>query len=192
MHPPTRLLSILLLLLLLHPTKTLTFALTLTDPAPAPAPAPLTAPLTAPLPLPLPSTTTSSPPLNSSSNYLGIECYHLLPYTLSLTTCQPLFAALLSTSSSRGGDAYTPHQYRNGWRFRRGVEPCTITLLSPERTDRRVSVSVAEVIVYASEVLGACADGEAGEGGQGTGTGTGGANTFRGRWRVAVSRFPLD
>lgn len=53
-----------------------------------------------------------------------------------------------------------------------------------------MSVSVAEVVVYASEVLGACGEGEAGE--AGAGTGTGGANTFRGRWRVAVSRFPLD
>ncbi|CAF9941437.1 MAG: hypothetical protein ALECFALPRED_009141 [Alectoria fallacina] len=170
MYPPIALLSILLLLL--HPT---TLALIL------PAPAHLTPPF------PLPSTT--SPTLNTSSNFLGIECYHLQPYTIDLTTCQPLFAAMLR---SGGGDVYAAHQYGNGWRFRKGAEPCTITLLSPERTDRRVSVSVADVVVYATEVLGACC-GEAGPGaGTGTGTGTGGANTFRGRWRVAVSRFPLD
>lgn len=115
--------------------------------------------------------TTRNPP-----NFLGIECYHLLPDTVNLETCQPLFASLL-----QAGDAYEERKWWNGWHFRRGLDPCTITLSSPDRKDRRVSISLADVVVFTTEVLRTCRE-----------TGTGGADTFRGTWRVAVTRFPLD
>lgn len=64
-----------------------------------------------------------------------------------------------------------------------GTDPCTITVFSPDRKERRVRISAAEMVVYAEGVLKTCAE---------TGTGTGGANTFRGSWRVAVTRNPIE
>ena len=115
--------------------------------------------------------TTLNPP-----NFLGVECYHLVPNTVDLEDCQPLFASLVQS-----GDVYKERNWWNGWHFRRGVDPCTITLSSPDRKDRRVSISVADMVVFATDVLRTCRE-----------TGTGGANTFRGTWRVVITRVPLE
>ena len=109
---------------------------------------------------------------NPSSNFLGVECYHLLPETVDLIACQPLFARLL-----RDGRAYEEVQLRNGFRCQTGVDPCTIMVSSPDRRhDRRVSISMADLVVFATEVLETCA--------------TGGAYVFRGNWRVVVTKYP--
>lgn len=44
-----------------------------------------------------------------------------------------------------------------------------------------IRVSIADVYMHASEVLRTCWEG-----------GTGGANTFQGRWKVEVTKYPLD
>lgn len=113
---------------------------------------------------------------NYSSNFLGVVCYHLVPDTVDLHLCQPLFARLMQR-----GNPYEEMAWWNGWHFRRGIEPCIITLSSPVRQDRRVRISLADVVVYASEVLRTCQE-----------TSTGGANTFQGTWRVVVTRYPLE
>lgn len=121
------------------------------------------------------STTTIPAPHNnpnSSTNYLGVECYHLAPDTVDLLACQPLFARLF-----RDGRAYEEMSWGNGFRFRSGGEPCVVTLSSPDRKDRVVSISKADVVLYATEVLESCE--------------TGGASTFERGWRVAVTRFPV-
>ncbi len=86
---------------------------------------------------------------DSPSNFLGVNCYHLLPAdTVNLGTCQNLFAHLF-----RGGDAYEEHDWWNGWRFRLGWQPCTITLSSPDKQDRMVKMSTAEVGSYFSDLI---------------------------------------
>ncbi len=44
-----------------------------------------------------------------------------------------------------------------------------------------IRVSIADVYMYASEVLRTCREG-----------GTGGANTFQGGWKVEVTKFPVE
>lgn len=113
---------------------------------------------------------------NPSSNFLGVECYHLLPDTVNLVACQPLFTKLL-----RDGRAYEEVQLRNGFRSQTGTDPCTIMLSSPDRRhDRSVRVSMADLVVLATEVLNTCKEEE-----------TGGAYVFRGKWRVVVTKFPI-
>lgn len=132
------------------------------------------------------ATTTSSvataPPHNithSPLTFLGVNCYHLLPDTVDLTSCQSVFANML-----REGNIYEQHNWWNGWQFRTGRRgPCTITLSSaaPEDHFRMVRVSIAEVMMYATEVLQSCRE-----------TRTGGANTFEGSWKVEVTKYPLE
>lgn len=112
-----------------------------------------------------------------ADDFLGVHCYHLpLPSdTVNLELCQPLFARLL-----RDGNVYEERGWWNGWLFRRPGEPCTVALSSPERRDLRVRISLAEVVVFAMEVLQTCSE-----------NGVGGANTFQGEWRVVVTRNPL-
>lgn len=115
--------------------------------------------------------------IDHSSNFLGVECYHLLPDTVSLISCQPLFARLLQNRR-----AYEQSSLRNGFRVRRGIDPCTVMLTSPDRRgDRRVRIALAEVVVYASEVLRTCQEND-----------TGGAYVFQGNWRVVVTKYPLE
>lgn len=116
------------------------------------------------------TTTTHNP-----ANFLGIECYHLLPNTVTLASCQPVFAQLF-----RGGDVYKERGWWNGCRFREGIEPCTIAISSPDRKDHRVRISLADVVVYATQVLQTCTEED-----------TGGAYTFQGSWRVVVTRDPI-
>lgn len=107
--------------------------------------------------------------------FLGVDCYHLEPDTVNQQLCQTTFAKML-----RRGEAYETQQWWNGWQFRASSRaPCTITLSSPLRDDRRrmIGISIADIIQYAIEVLESCQ--------------TGGANTFDGAWRVEVSKDPL-
>lgn len=114
---------------------------------------------------------------DSSSNFLGVECYHLLPDTVDLIACQPLFAKLL-----RDGRAYEERNLYNGFRCQMGIEPCVIMVSSPDRRhDRRVRISLAEMVTFATEVLINCLENE-----------TGGANVFRGDWRVVVTKYPIN
>ncbi|KAL8789554.1 MAG: hypothetical protein Q9195_006781 [Heterodermia aff. obscurata] len=110
----------------------------------------------------------------SSLSFLGIDCYHLSPSTepVSLLTCQPLFAALVSH-----GHIYKPKHFYNGYNLQTGQEPCVIRIFSPAKEDRvlKIELSVAQIISYATEVLQSC-------------PGTGGANVFEGSWRVGVSK----
>ncbi len=108
-------------------------------------------------------------------NFLGVHCYHLLPDTVDLEMCQPLFAWLLHDF-----DAYKEKRYWNGWRFQRGSNPCTIALSSPDRKDSHVRMSMAAIVMYATEVLQTCRE-----------TSTGGANVFDGNWRVAITKYAL-
>lgn len=110
-------------------------------------------------------------------NFLGVECYHLLPETVTLLTCQPLFARLVE-----GGDVYEKLHLWNGWICKASHESCVIKIESPARQDRRkrVSISLAQIIRYATEVLETCRE-----------TQTGGANVFEGSWRVVVTRDVL-
>lgn len=110
--------------------------------------------------------TTSSP-----ADFLGVECYHLKPEIIDLHTCQPLL-----TSIFEAGHVYEKNSFPNGWYFRKGNNPCIIKLESPAREDRyaRISISIAEIVRYTTEVLENCE--------------TGGANNFLGSWRVVVTR----
>lgn len=119
----------------------------------------------------LQNTTTTHNPVT----FLGIDCYHLPPHTVDLSACQPVFAHLF-----RQGDVYTEKEWWNGCRFREGIEPCTIAISSPDRKDRRVRLSLADVVLYATQVLETCRE-----------MGTGGANVFQGNWRVVVTRDPI-
>ena len=114
---------------------------------------------------------------HSSSNFIGVECYHLLPDTVNLISCQPLFARLL-----QGGRAYEEITFRNGFRCLDSIDPCVITVSSPDRRhDHTVRISIAELVVFATEVLETCKENE-----------TGGANVFRGNWRVVVTKYPVN
>lgn len=122
----------------------------------------------------LPHNTTHSP-----LTFLGVDCYHLLPDTVNLISCQPLFAKMLQE-----GNPYEQHNWWNGWQFRTGRRgPCTITLSSaaPDDHRRMIRVSIADVMTYATEVLQSCQESR-----------TGGANTFEGSWKVEVTKYPLD
>lgn len=76
------------------------------------------------------------------------------------------------------GHVYEGRSVRNGMRLRVGTDPCAIMVSSPNRGDRQIILSWATVVVLATEVLQGCD--------------TGGAYTFRGTWRVAVTRLPID
>lgn len=106
--------------------------------------------------------------------FLGVNCYYLQPATVDLQTCQPLFAKMFG-----GGHVYERHQFYSGYWFQSGYEPCVIQISATAREDRRakVSISIAEVVSYASEVLETCRE-----------SGSGGANTFQRSWQVVVTR----
>lgn len=142
-------------------------------------------PLTSPNPPPTYNSTTTPQPQQQqnttttplSSNFLGIECYHLIPSTVTLLACQPLFAKLLSM-----GDAYEENYFRNGFQARINQNPCTLSLSSPDRKlEHNVRVAMADMVIYATEILEECTE-----------IGTGGAYVFRGSWRVVVTRDPVD
>jgi hypothetical protein len=105
-------------------------------------------------------------------NFLGVDCYHLQPSTVSENLCQPLFAKLVER-----GDAYEERDLPNGWRFRHGHDPCVIMLSSPSRKDRRVKITAAHMLLYATEILQTCQE-----------SSTGGAYTFVGTWQLVVTR----
>ncbi|KAL6722036.1 hypothetical protein ACLMJK_001141 [Lecanora helva] len=118
---------------------------------------------------------TAAAPLNSTHipvRFLGVNCYYLKPHTVNLQACQPLFASLVA-----GGNVYEKKELGNRSRFRFDNEPCTIEIKSPNREDRKVSISIADIILLATEVLETCKK-----------TSTGGAYTFEGAWQVAVTR----
>lgn len=108
----------------------------------------------------------------SPGNFLGINCYHLQPSTVSENSCQPLFAKLVEH-----GDAYKEKEYPNGWRYQPGHDPCVIMLSSPSRKDRRVKITAAHMLLYAMEILQTCQE-----------SSTGGAYTFVGNWQLVVTR----
>lgn len=109
--------------------------------------------------------------------FLGVDCYHLLPDTVTLETCQPLFAKLVNA-----GSVYEKYRLYDGWSFRAVNEPCFIKIENPIREQRRerVSLSMADILMYATEVLRTCQE-----------PGTGGSNTFKGAWRVVVTKHPV-
>ncbi len=108
----------------------------------------------------------------SPENFLGVDCYHLQPSTVSEISCQSLFAKLVER-----GDPYEERDLPNGWRFRHGHDPCVIMLSSPSREDRRVKITAAHMLLYATEILRTCQE-----------SSTGGAYTFVGTWQLVVTR----
>ncbi|KAL8918872.1 MAG: hypothetical protein Q9208_007129 [Pyrenodesmia sp. 3 TL-2023] len=129
---------------------------------------------------PIPPSSPRNSTTPSPSNFLGVSCYSLDPATstVSLLTCQRLFAWLVAR-----GDIYTEQTLYNGWRFKapsaRGDDDnnhCIVGVTSPLRADavRSVRVSFANILTWASEVLRECE--------------TGGANVFQGEWRLEVTR----
>ena len=116
-----------------------------------------------------PPNTNSNP-----SNFLGVECYHLVPATVDLIACQPLFAMLL-----RSGNIYGEKKWWNRTLLRAGQNPCCIMVSSPSRDDWRVTMCLADIVLYATEVMQTCQE-----------TSTGGAYTFQGSWQVIVTRNP--
>lgn len=109
-------------------------------------------------------------------NFLGVDCYHLQPSTVSQNLCQPLFAKLVER-----GDVYEEINFRKGWWCRHGHDPCVIMLSSPSRQDRRVKITMAQMLLYATEVLQTCQE-----------SSTGGAYTFMGSWQLVVTRERID
>ena len=123
---------------------------------------------------------TMTQPANSTSNpltFLGVYCYHLLPDTVDIQMCQTAFAALY-----RGGHVHDKIKMYNGWFYKMQHEPCTIKIANTSEKERhdRVSISMAEIVRYATEVLEECRH-----------PGSGGANTFEGNWQVVVTRNPI-
>ena len=112
---------------------------------------------------------------HSSKNFLGVNCYNLPDATVNLNTCQTLFALLFEA-----GHVYDENAVPNGWRFRYDQEPCVITVSSPTRGDRRVKMSVASLVLYATDILQTCRE-----------LSNGGAYTFQGTWQVIVTRGPV-
>ena len=112
-----------------------------------------------------------------SLTFLGVTCYNLLPDTVSIVTCQSLFAKLVEA-----GHVYDKVRLYNGYHFQSGYDPCVIKVENPDREERRhpVSISMAQMIMYATEVLETCQF-----------PGTGGSNTFDGSWRLVVTRKRL-
>ncbi|KAL9026045.1 MAG: hypothetical protein Q9196_005234 [Gyalolechia fulgens] len=117
-----------------------------------------------------PTNTTSSP-----LNFLGVHCYHLSPADhVTVHQCQHLFQFLFSS-----GNVYHKIKLYNGWVFKAPPpstpqDACIITIASPDRKDRNVMLSMADLVAYSGEVLREC--------------GTGGANTFEGQWSVIVTK----
>ena len=122
-----------------------------------------------------PVTNQSSNSTTNSLTFLGVDCYHLLPDTVDLLMCQNAFADLY-----RGGHVYEEVSLYNGWFYRTQRDPCTIKIANRSKQERhdRVSISVADIVSYATEVLEECQ--------------TGGANTFKGNWQVVVTRNPVN
>ena len=119
----------------------------------------------------------SSQPANLTSHpltFLSVTCFHLLPNTVSLHDCQPVFKQLVS-----GGRVYNQRELYNGWTFQRPHTPYIIEISSTSPEDRRktVQISIAMIITHATAVLRDCES-----------SGSGGAMTFEGKWRVIVSR----
>lgn len=108
-------------------------------------------------------------------NFLGVDCYHLQPATVNLEACQPLFAKLFER-----GKVYEETEVTNGFRALYAYEPCTIMVASPSPRDRRVKISMAHLVVYATDILKACRE-----------PSTGGAYTFVGNWQVVVTKDPI-
>ncbi|KAI4179181.1 MAG: hypothetical protein L6R41_007995, partial [Letrouitia leprolyta] len=113
---------------------------------------------------------------SSNPNFLGINCYHLSrEERVNLHSCQALFAHLAHVR-----DVYQKTEYWNGWVLRAPPsgrhedQECIIQILSGEKRDHSVFLSRAEIITLASEVLQECE--------------TGGANGFKGRWSVVVTK----
>jgi len=109
---------------------------------------------------------------HSPENFLGVDCYNLQPSTVSLNECQPLFAKLVAR-----GEVYEERDLANGRWFRHGDDPCVIMLSSSSRRDRRVKISTAHMLSYATEILQTCQE-----------SSTGGAYTFVGTWQLVVTR----
>ena len=76
---------------------------------------------------------------------------------------------------------YEERELRNKGRFRFAYDPCVIMVSSPTRGDHRVRLSMADIVLYAIEVLRACEQ-----------ISTGGAYTFQGTWQVVVTRDPVQ
>ncbi|KAI4192832.1 MAG: hypothetical protein LQ350_008551 [Teloschistes chrysophthalmus] len=118
--------------------------------------------------------------LSTNLTFLGTMCYHLLPDTVTLEACSPLFDTIFGDPR-----VMMPREQYNGWRFMLPQKKCTLMIASPNiREDKRVMISLAEVVSHAIEVLRFC-DGTA------SGTGTGGSYTFQGRWQVVVTKDPV-
>ncbi|KAL9005079.1 MAG: hypothetical protein Q9188_002126 [Gyalolechia gomerana] len=117
-----------------------------------------------------PTNTTSSP-----LNFLGVNCYHLSPAErVTPNQCQRLFQYLFSS-----GDVYRKYSIHNGWIYKAPPpttpeDACIVRVASPDRQDRNVILSFADIVQYSSDVLRECE--------------TGGANTFEGEWSVIVTK----
>lgn len=114
-----------------------------------------------------------------SVNFIGVECYSLDRQRDIVTrqTCQPLFDNLVSR-----GRVYEARSWYNNFLLRYRDYDCTIKIYSPLREDRhsKIFLSMAQIILYATEVLDSCRE-----------SGTGGVNVIQGDWRVAVSKDVL-
>ena len=112
-----------------------------------------------------------------SLTFLGVTCYNLLPDAVSTGTCQSLFAKLVMA-----GHVYDKVKLYDGYHFQSGHDPCFIKVENPDHEERRrpVSISMAQMILYATEILETCQF-----------PGTGGSNTFDGNWRIVVTRKRL-
>ena len=112
-----------------------------------------------------------------SLTFLGVDCYNLLPDTVSIIACQPLFARLVAR-----GRVYEKVRLYDGYRFQAGYDPCVIKIENPDREERRhpIRISMAQMISYATEVLETCRN-----------PGCGGSNNFDGSWRIVVTRKGL-
>lgn len=113
---------------------------------------------------------------HNPQNFLGVNCFYLKPETVDLTDCQPLFARLVAY-----GHVYDEQSVPKGWFLRYNNHPCIIRVTSPTRADRRVKISMMDVILYTTEIIETCRE-----------TGTGGAYTFQGTWQVQVSRHFVE
>ncbi|KAI4169979.1 MAG: hypothetical protein LQ343_005289 [Gyalolechia ehrenbergii] len=122
--------------------------------------------------------TASSVPTNTTSsplNFLGVNCYHLSPdERVTPHQCQRLFEYLCSS-----GDIYQKYNIHNGWIYKappptKPEDTCIVRVASPDRQDRKVMLSFADIVRYSSDVLRECE--------------MGGANTFEGKWSVIVTK----
>ena len=106
--------------------------------------------------------------------FVDIRCYHLLPETVDLHDCQPLFDRLFAD-----GNVYQKQRMWNGWTFKSGYSRCIIRIETPVQSERRVgvSLSIAEIVTFAIDVLKTCRASK-----------SGGFYVFEGSWRVGVSR----